>query len=71
MKRNLDRRVETILVVGGEAVKAQLDEILEVYATDNTSAWDCDAEGVYRRRTPAEGEERRAAQEIFMRMARS
>ena len=28
MKRNLDRRVETILVVGDEAVKRQLDEIL-------------------------------------------
>ena len=34
-------------------------------------AWDCDADGVYWQRTPAEGEERRVAQEILIRMARS
>jgi len=39
--------------------------------TDNASAWDCDADGVYRQRTPAEGEERRAVQEILIETARS
>jgi len=71
MKRNLDRRVETILSVTDEQIQQQIDEILGVYARDNTSAWDCDADGVYRQRTPAEGEERRAAQEAFLTMARS
>ena len=71
MKRNLDRRVETILTVRDEKVQRQLDEILEVYAKDNASAWDCDGEGVYRQRTPAEGEERRATQETLLGMARS
>ena len=43
-----------------------LDRILAVYAEDNASAWDCDADGIYRRRTPEENESPRAAQEIFM-----
>ena len=71
MKRNLDGRVETILSVSDEDVKRQIDEILEVYVMDNASAWDCDADGVYRQRTPAEGEERCAAQETLIEMARS
>jgi polyphosphate kinase len=50
MKRNLDGRVETVLSVSDEDVKRQIDEILEVYVTDNASAWDCDADGVYRQR---------------------
>jgi polyphosphate kinase len=71
MKRNLDGRVETVLSVSDEDVKRQIDEILEVYVTDNASAWDCDADGVYRQRTPAEGEERRATQETLIEMARN
>jgi len=71
MKRNLDGRVETILSVTDEHLQQQIDEILGVYAMDNASAWDCDADGVYRQRTPAEGEERRAAQEAFIETARS
>jgi len=71
MKRNLDGRVETVLSVTDEHLQRQIDEILEVYAMDNASAWDCDADGVYRQRTPAEGEQRRAAQETFLELARS
>jgi polyphosphate kinase len=71
MKRNLDGRVETVLSVPDEEVKRQIDEILEVYVMDNASAWDCDPDGVYRQRTPPEGEERCAAQETLIEMARS
>jgi polyphosphate kinase len=70
MKRNLDGRVETVLSVTDPDVQRQIDEIFEVYEADNASAWDCDADGVYRQRTPAESEERRAAQETFLEMAR-
>jgi polyphosphate kinase len=71
MKRNLDGRVETVLSVSDQDVQRQIDEILEVYVRDNASAWDCNADGVYRQRTPAEGEERLAAQETLIEMARS
>ncbi len=70
MKRNLDNRVETVMPVGSEAVRRELDAILEVYERDNASAWDCSSNGLYVRRAPAEGEERRAAQEEFIRRAR-
>jgi polyphosphate kinase len=66
MKRNLNRRVETIIPVLDDEVGQQLGRILDVYAKDNCSAWDCQPDGIYIRRTPAEGEERRAAQEVFV-----
>jgi len=65
MKRNLSSRVETILLVSDEELKLQIGRILEVYMNDNCSAWDCGPEGDYVRRTPADGEERRAAQEVL------
>ena len=58
MQRNLANRVETILPVLDDEVKQGLQEILDVYETDNCSAWDCLSDGRYVRRTPAEGEER-------------
>jgi polyphosphate kinase len=69
MKRNLDRRVETIMPVLDEDVGRHLDDILDIYAEDNSSAWDCQPDGIYVRRTPAEGEERRAAQEVLVESA--
>ena len=46
-----------------------LDGIFEVYERDNASAWDCDANGKYALREPADGDQRRAAQEVFIRRA--
>jgi polyphosphate kinase len=71
MRRNLDNRVETIMPVTDEKVKQQLDAILEVYEKDNSSAWDCMPDGNYLRRCPARGEERRSAQEMFIKMAQA
>lgn len=70
MKRNLDRRVETIVPVAAPALVRELSEILDVYDRDNCSAWDCAEDGRYVRRQPAEGEPRRAAQEMFIALAR-
>jgi polyphosphate kinase len=70
MKRNLDRRVETIVPARGERVQRRLARILEVYNEDNCSAWDCGPDGTYVRRRAAEGRERRAAQEMFIHQAR-
>jgi polyphosphate kinase len=65
MKRNLDRRVETIAPVEDPALKAELDAILKVYESDNHSAWDLQADGSYVRRRPADGEAPRPSQKIF------
>ena len=66
MKRNLSRRVETITPVFDAEVKRELQEILEAYRSDNSSAWDCGPDGVYVRRTPGPGEERQAVQAILI-----
>jgi polyphosphate kinase len=69
MKRNLTGRVETVMPILDDGVRTELDRLLDVYSTDNDSAWDCDADGVYRRRRPATGERRRATQDVFIRRA--
>jgi polyphosphate kinase len=69
MTRNLDRRVETIMPVCDEVVKGQLAAILDTYSGDNCSSWECQPEGHYLRRTPAQGEPRRAAQQQFIQRA--
>ncbi len=70
MKRNLENRVETIVPVLDRAVQRELDRIIEVYETDNSSAWDGRPDGSYVRRHPVGGEPRRAAQEELIRLAR-
>jgi len=70
MTRNLDRRVESIAPVKDPAVRAELEEILGIYERDNDSAWDMQPDGGYVRRRPLPGEPRRAAQEVFMELAR-
>jgi polyphosphate kinase len=70
MRRNLTNRVETIMPILDDGLKRELDEIFRVYDEDNCSVWDCGPDGVYARRTPVEGEERRAVQETLIRRAR-
>lgn len=71
MKRNLNRRVETIMPVLDPQIQQELADILEVYFNDNATAWDGQPDGTYRRRQPNEAEPTRASQEIFIARARS
>jgi polyphosphate kinase len=70
MKRNLDRRVETIAQVRDPSLVAEVEEILTVAEQDNQTAWDLQPDGSYRRRAPAEGEEPRPSQQVFMKIVR-
>ncbi|MDH3496000.1 MAG: polyphosphate kinase 1 [Gemmatimonadota bacterium] len=70
MHRNLSSRIETVVPVLDPTIRAELDAIFDVYEQDNCSAWDCGPDGVYTRRTPAPGEPRRAAQEMFLAVAK-
>ena len=54
MHRNLDRRVEALISVGSDEVKARLRGILELALDDNYSAWLLGPEGDWIRVTPAE-----------------
>lgn len=69
MRRNLDRRVETIAPVADPALKAELTAILDVYENDNCTAWDLQPDGSWIRRQPPAGAPRRPSQEVFMRRA--
>jgi len=68
MRRNLDRRMETIVPVIDPVIQAELEQILDIYDNDNCSAWDMQPDGSYKRRQPKEGEACRAAQELFIRI---
>jgi polyphosphate kinase len=70
MRRNLNSRVETILPILDDDLKAQLDRMLNVYQADNSTVWECAPDGTYRRRTPGPGEDRMAAHEMFIASAR-
>jgi polyphosphate kinase len=71
MKRNLDRRVESIAPVEDSRLKKELSRILDVYEQDNHSCWDGGPDGGYTRRCPGPGERRVAPQEVFVEMARA
>jgi polyphosphate kinase len=53
MERNLDRRVETGFPVEGKKLHSRLKKELELYLSDNSSAWLLNAEGRYSRSRPA------------------
>ncbi|MGD8523909.1 MAG: polyphosphate kinase 1 [Desulfobacterales bacterium] len=66
MQRNINRRMETIMPVEDPQLKQELEETLLVYENDNCSAWDMQPDGTYIQRRPHKGQERRAAQEVFI-----
>ncbi len=51
MPRNLDNRVELIVPVEDEGLRAELDDTLERTLADDTYAWELDGEGRWSRRT--------------------
>lgn len=67
MRRNLDARMETIMPVLDKDIAAELEHLLDVYESDNATAWDLQPDNSYRRLQPAEGEEARPSQERFIR----
>jgi polyphosphate kinase len=69
MRRNLDSRMETIMPVRDEHIKQELEHFLDVYESDNVTAWDMLPDNSYQRLRPAEGEEPRPSQEQFIREA--
>lgn len=69
-KRNLDRRVESLMRVMDPELKRQLGGILDTYENDRYSRWDCLPDGTYRRRKPGQGEARHGSQEVFIDLAR-
>ena len=69
MHRNLTNRIETVVPVQDPALRRALDGVIDLYETDNCSAWDCGPDGTYAQRRPPEGELCRAAQSMFLEQA--
>jgi len=70
MKRNLDRRVETITPVREPTLVAEIEEILAVAENDNHSAWDLQSDWSYVRRYPKKGETARPSQQALVNLVR-
>jgi polyphosphate kinase len=66
MRRNLDRRMESMIPVTDPQLKQELEETMQVYENDNCSAWEMQADGRYKQRQPRKGEACRAAQDVFI-----
>jgi polyphosphate kinase len=66
MKRNLDRRMESVMPVQSPQVKKELESILTIYESDNTNSWEMQPDGTYIRRTPEKGGEPITAQQVFI-----
>jgi polyphosphate kinase len=65
MRRSFDRRMESVIPVIDPVVRSELEQILLVFENDNCSAWDMQPDGSDLQRKPREGEECRAAQNVF------
>jgi len=67
MPRNLDRRVEVLAPIGCERVRARIrEECMTTIEQDNCRVYEMDADGVYTRRRPAEGDSPSDAQLLAM-----
>jgi polyphosphate kinase len=55
MPRNLDRRVEALAPVDDPDLQFRLDEILDVVLSDDSLAWQLQADGTWRRMPPSTG----------------
>ena len=67
LERNLLRRIETCFPILDPALAARVkDEALDNYLADNVDAWELQADGEYRRRSPAPGETPHSAQSALL-----
>jgi len=60
MIRNLDRRVEILFPVEEEALKKEIIQQLDIQRSDNTTLWEMQSDGDYRRRKPGKAQAIRA-----------
>jgi polyphosphate kinase len=69
MPRNLDHRIEIVVPVESQRAQAELNTIFDTLLSDNSQAWQLDAEGGWTRLQPADGHKPKVAQTALMRRA--
>jgi polyphosphate kinase len=67
MPRNLDHRIEVLTPVENARVRQELNAILDSASSDNTNAWELDADGAWTRVAPAEPRKPHSHQATMMR----
>ncbi len=67
MPRNLDHRIEVLVPIDDNRLRAELDAILETLRKDNTTAWEMQPDGTWQRQSPRKSERRRPTQVSVMR----
>lgn len=68
MQRNLDRRVEVVVLVEDPAISKDLQESLGIMLADNRQAWDLQPDGTYIQRQPTGDSGAQSAQVLLMEM---
>jgi polyphosphate kinase len=69
MPRNLDNRLELVVPVENERLRARLSSVFDTLLGDNASAWELEPDGSWRRLKPSKGERPRPTQQVLMRVA--
>jgi polyphosphate kinase len=69
MPRNLDSRVELVTPVEDPDLRAELLDVLERCFAENANAWELDADGVWTRLSPSNGQRRSVQEELRERHA--
>lgn len=67
--RNLERRVEAVVPIEDPALVIQMQEILDLYLSDNRHAWDLQPDGQYIQRRPGSGEPEQSSHRLLMKVA--
>jgi len=66
MVRNLLNRVETCFPIEDKKLQQRVQQELGFYLEDNCQSWILDSDGDYHLQSPAEGEDRRSAQQTLL-----
>ena len=70
MPRNLDRRLEVVAPVEDPALQQRLRSFFDVLLADNTTAWELQSDGRWKRLRPKKDEPGRATHSVLMKSAR-
>ncbi|HET9674188.1 MAG TPA: polyphosphate kinase 1 [Gaiellaceae bacterium] len=69
MPRNLDNRLELVVPVENERLRARLSSVFAVLLGDNKNAWELGEDGGWRRVRPGKGERARPTHDALIRVA--
>ena len=70
MPRNLDRRLEVVAPVEDPVLQQRLRSFFDVLLADNTTAWELQSDGRWKRLRPKKDEPARATHSVLMKSAR-